>query len=71
MEGRAEGRRGRGRPMTSWIGKLKEWSRKSAVELTKISGNDRTEWRNPCIGRANRKCKCQREGEKGADLKKF
>ena len=39
-------RRGRGRPMTSWIGNSKEWSRMSAGELTKMAGSDRTEWRN-------------------------
>ena len=37
MEGGAEGRRGRGRPLTSWMGNSKEWSRKSAVELTKMA----------------------------------
>ena len=46
MAGGVEGRRGRGSPMPSWIGNLKEWSRKSAVELTKMASNDRTEWRN-------------------------
>ena len=28
------------------VGNLKELSRKSAVGLTKMAGNDRTEWRN-------------------------
>ena len=46
MEGGVEGRRGRGRAMTSWIGNLKECSRNSAAELTRTTGNDRTEWRN-------------------------
>ena len=44
MEGGMEGRRGRGRPCWNWMGNLKEWSGKEAVELNRMA-KDRDGWR--------------------------
>ncbi|KAG1712187.1 Conserved oligomeric Golgi complex subunit 6 [Nymphon striatum] len=45
LEGEVEGSRGRGRPMGSWLGNLKEWSGQAASVLTRRA-EDRVLWMN-------------------------
>ena len=39
IEGQEEGSRRRGRPVTRWIGNLKEWSKTTLVEVPMQAGS--------------------------------
>eukprot|EP00794_Sanderia_malayensis_P013583 gene13581-biopygen10845 len=45
IEGRTEGRRGRGRPQGNWQENLKDWSGKSLGELKELA-KDRERWKD-------------------------
>ena len=44
LEGRMEGRRGRGRPRRQWVDDIKDWSGKQLRECTRLA-QDRVAWR--------------------------
>ena len=46
LEGRVEGRRGRGRPRTSWIDNIKEWTNIDSYEKVKRTAEDRSRWKS-------------------------
>ena len=43
IEGKMEGKRGRGRPQTSWLTDIKQWTGGSITESIRQAGN-RTSW---------------------------
>ena len=44
LDGRVYGKRGRGRPRTSWTSNIKEWTGKSYIEAVRLTSN-RHDWR--------------------------
>ena len=44
LNGRVNGKRGRGRPRTSWTSNIKEWTGKSYIEAVRLTSN-RYDWR--------------------------
>jgi len=44
VQGTVDGARGRGRPRTSWLGKIEKWTGRTAIEIHCATQN-RKEWR--------------------------
>ena len=44
LNGRVNGKRGRGRPRTSWTSNIKEWTGKNYIEAVRLTSN-RYDWR--------------------------
>ena len=49
MEGRINGRRGRGRPRTMWTDNIKEWTKMSYNDCIRVA-QDRERWRSMTAG---------------------
>ena len=45
MEGRLDGRRGRGRPRTMWTDDIKEWTKISYYDCIRVA-QDRERWKS-------------------------